>query len=103
MRSVILDAPNELLCVDLMGPLPQSQLGAIHLFVTIDVFLKYIYLFPLKRAITVILTPKMKICFEKSGKPKRVLVRQWCSVLIRQVEPRNGSFRSKSVFTSLIS
>lgn len=41
---------NELVCVDLMGPLPQSRGGATQLLVAMDAFSKLVRLYPLRRA-----------------------------------------------------
>lgn len=48
MHSVLPDASNKVLCIDLIGPLPQSQAGATILLVAIDAFSKLVRLFPLK-------------------------------------------------------
>jgi len=42
--------PRELVSLDLIGPLPTGQLGAKYILVMIDVFSKYIQIYPLRKA-----------------------------------------------------
>lgn len=74
MHSAIPDGPNDLLCLDLMGPLPKSRGGVQYLLVTIDAFSKYVRLYALKRATTtIILNRLIKEQFPQVGKPTRIL------------------------------
>lgn len=41
--------PGDLVCVDFFGPLPRSQGGVEYLFVVLDVFSKYVKLYPIKK------------------------------------------------------
>nr|CAH7745333.1 unnamed protein product [Callosobruchus chinensis] len=54
LNSVIPEKPGELVCLDLIGPLPTSRGGGgvTQLLVVIDAFTKYVRLYPLKRATT---------------------------------------------------
>nr|CAI5829091.1 unnamed protein product [Callosobruchus analis] len=52
LNSVIPEKPGELVCLDLIGPLPISRGGVTQLLVMVDAFSKYVRLYPLKRATT---------------------------------------------------
>ncbi|KAG5862864.1 hypothetical protein JTB14_010048 [Gonioctena quinquepunctata] len=52
MNSVVPEKPNELLYVNLIGPLAKGRGGATQLLVTIDAFSKYVSLYPLRRGTT---------------------------------------------------
>lgn len=73
MASVIPDGINELVCVDLMGPLPKSRGGVAYLFVAIDAFSKHVALYTMKRATTQVLLNRIKLYVQDVGKPKRIL------------------------------
>jgi len=50
--SLLPTKPLEIVSVDLMGPLPRSQGGCKYILAVLDVFSKYIKLYPLRRATT---------------------------------------------------
>lgn len=50
--SLTPEEPRELISADLMGPLPRGQGGCRYILALLDVFSKYIKLYPLKRATT---------------------------------------------------
>lgn len=51
LRNAVLPAkPGELVCIDLMGPLPMSRGGATQLLVLVDAFSKFCKLYALKKA-----------------------------------------------------
>ena len=47
---VIAEKPNDLVAVDYFGPIPASRVGVEYIFVVLDVFSRYVKLYPLKRA-----------------------------------------------------
>lgn len=51
-EAIIPEEKGDLLSVDYFGPLPKSRGGATYLFVCIDVYTKYVTLYPLRRATT---------------------------------------------------
>jgi hypothetical protein len=74
MQTVIPEGKNDLLCVDIVGPLPKGQYGHQYILTAIDGFTKFIKLYPIRRANTNII---IKIVFERHipdvGKYKRIL------------------------------
>lgn len=50
LLSIIPEEPGEMVSLDLIGPLPTGQLGAKYILVMMDVFSKYIQIYPLKKA-----------------------------------------------------
>lgn len=50
--SLVTEKPLEIVSADLMGPLPRGQGGCKYILAILDVFSKYIKLYPLKRATT---------------------------------------------------
>lgn len=73
---------NELVCVDLMGPLPKSRGGVVYLLVVIDAFSKHVALYALKRATTEVVLKKIKLYITEIRKPKQILSdngTQFCS------------------------
>ncbi|XP_023028732.2 retrovirus-related Pol polyprotein from transposon 17.6 [Leptinotarsa decemlineata] len=50
MGSVMAERPNQIYCLDLMGPLPRARGGVTQLLVVVDAFSKYVCLYALKRA-----------------------------------------------------
>nr|CAH7765236.1 unnamed protein product [Callosobruchus chinensis] len=74
LNSVILEKPGELVCLDLIKPLPTSRGGVTQLLVVVDAFSKYVRLYPLKRATTrSILNKIMGEYVVKIQKPKCLL------------------------------
>lgn len=74
MHSVIVDGPNKLVCLDLMGPLPRSRAGCTQLLVVLDSFSKLVSLYPLRRATTLAIFKRLKNdYFEKIAKPEMIL------------------------------
>ncbi|MCI0560640.1 MAG: transposase family protein, partial [Nitrososphaera sp.] len=77
---------NEMLAIDLYGPLPTSIGGVQYILVTIDTFSKLVNLFTLKKATAQVCVKKLRDhYFVNVGKPKRILsdhgsqftARQW--------------------------
>ncbi|CAH1724058.1 unnamed protein product [Aphis gossypii] len=50
MKTNIPTEPREMVSLDLIGPLPTGQLGAKYILVMMDVFSKYIQVYPLRKA-----------------------------------------------------
>ena len=50
LYPIIPTEPGALVAVDFFGPLPSSTYGATYLFVVLDVFSKYVHLYPLRKA-----------------------------------------------------
>lgn len=74
MRSVVATAPNDIVCLDLVGPLPASRGGATQLLVVIDAFSKYVSLYSLKRATRrSILNCLVNKYFSEIGTPRLIL------------------------------
>lgn len=48
--SILPDKPLQLVSLDLMGPLPRGQRGAKYILAILDVFSKFIQLYPIKKA-----------------------------------------------------
>lgn len=51
-RMVYSSSANDLVCVDFYGPLPRSVGGVEYIFAVLDVFSKYVKLYPIKSANT---------------------------------------------------
>jgi len=74
MKSIIPLNQNELLAVDLFGPLPTSIAGVKYIFVILNVFTKYIKLYKLKKPTTRAIIGKLKNdYFIRVRKPERIL------------------------------
>lgn len=58
-RLVESSEPGDLVCVDFFGPLPRSTGGLQFIFVVMDVFSKYIKLYPIKKENTKIVLKKL--------------------------------------------
>lgn len=101
MHSAIPEGPNDLLCLDLVGPLPKSRGGVQHLLVTVDAFSKYVRLYPLKRATTVIILNRLvKEQFPEVGKPKRILSDNGTQFTSRRWKNTLEEWGIKVIFTS---
>lgn len=71
---IIPDKVNEIISLDLYGPLPRSRGGATYLCVIIDIFSKYITLYPLKKATSkAILNRLLLDYFPKFGRVGKIL------------------------------
>ncbi|XP_011697582.1 PREDICTED: uncharacterized protein LOC105455741 [Wasmannia auropunctata] len=73
-QSIIPNKPNEIISVDFYGPLPQSRGGVQYLLVVIDIFSKYVSLYPIKKATTKITLNKIiNDYFQRVAKPEAIL------------------------------
>nr|CAI5835656.1 unnamed protein product [Callosobruchus analis] len=52
MHSVVVQKPGDLVCTDLIGPLPVSRGGASFILVFVDAFSRFVKLYAIKRATT---------------------------------------------------
>nr|CAI5847971.1 unnamed protein product [Callosobruchus analis] len=74
LNSVLPSKPGELVCTDLVGPLPLSRGGATQILVVVDAFSKYVKLYALKRATSrSILNKLLKDYFPEVQKPECIL------------------------------
>lgn len=74
LHSITPKQPGNLICVDLIGPLPSSRGGVTQLLVIVDAFSKYVRLYALKRATTkAILNKILTDYFISVQKPKVIL------------------------------
>lgn len=72
--SNIPTGPHEMVSLDLIGPLPTGQLGAKYLLVMLDVFAKYIQIYPIRKATANIILNKIeKHYIPTCGKFKKIL------------------------------
>lgn len=79
--------PSELVTVDFYGPLPHSIGGVEYIFVLLDVHLKYVKLYPIKKANTrIILKKVLEHYIPAVGKPFRIIIGQWYTVYITGME-----------------
>ncbi|KAG8228940.1 hypothetical protein J437_LFUL011566, partial [Ladona fulva] len=74
MENIIPSRPGELYAVDIYGPLPRSKYRNRYVLVVIDVFSKYVNVYPLtrptaKNCLRVLKTGFFKLC----GLPKKIL------------------------------
>lgn len=73
-RIVQSSEPGDLVSVDFFGPLPRSIGGMEYIFVVLDVFSKYVRLYPIKRETTdTVLRKLIDSYFPEMGIPKRIL------------------------------
>lgn len=73
LLPVVAEKPNEMLAVDYYGPLPCSTGGVEYILVVLDVFSRFVTLFPLKKATAKASVNRIREYFVKMGKPERVL------------------------------
>ncbi|XP_076547390.1 KRAB-A domain-containing protein 2-like [Osmia lignaria lignaria] len=74
MQLILPDAPLDLVSVDYYGPLPTARGGFKYLVVFLDVFSKFVRLYPLRRATTVVtLTRLTKDFIPSVGKPACII------------------------------
>lgn len=73
IRTVVVEKPLQLVSVDLIGELPTGKFGAKYIFSMVDIFRKYVKLFPIRKANTVTLLRKIKEYNEMIGKIKCIL------------------------------
>lgn len=70
---VLAERPLGLLSVDLFGPLPTSKGNFTYVFVLIDVFSKFVKLYPLRRGTGLLVSRRLSNYLEEVGKPGMVI------------------------------
>lgn len=74
LLSIIPETKNDLIAVDLYGPLPRSRGGTTFVFVVVDVFTKYVTFYALKKATTRAILNRLTLDYlPKLGMVKRIL------------------------------
>ena len=74
MQHVIPDSLLAIVAVDLYGPLPKGRGGVNYLFVVLDVFTKFVKLYPIKKATSLVLARKIvNEYITEVGRPKIIL------------------------------
>ena len=72
-RPVLPKEKGDIVSMDFYGPLLTSTSGVKYILVIVDNFTKYVKLYPMKRATTVITLNKLKSYIQEVGKPKAIL------------------------------
>jgi hypothetical protein len=73
-QSNIPTCPGECIAVDFYGELPKSRFGYCYVFVLLDIFSKFVVLYPMKKATTQAILHKIKNDYiPMLGKPKSIL------------------------------
>lgn len=73
MQPILPTRPLQLVACDVYGELPQGRAGTKFIFVVYDVFSKFVALYPIKKATTVILLHKIRNFMEKFGQIENIL------------------------------
>lgn len=74
LNVVVARKPGDLVCIDLVGPLPRSRSGVTQLFVVVDAFSRFVKLYPLKRATSKIILGRLTShYFVQVGIPRAIL------------------------------
>lgn len=74
MINITPERVNQLVSVDFYGPLPKSTGGVEYIFELIDVFSKFVVLYPIKKANTFTVIKKLEDFFLIFGKPETLQV-----------------------------
>lgn len=102
MQNILPTAPGQLIAVDLYGPLPRTRGSFCHIFVMLDVFTKYVKLYPLRVPKTSIILRHVADYVTTVGKPLKILAdhgsqfcsHQWYDTLKSQgIQPGHSSIR----------
>jgi len=72
-RSVTASEPGEIVSIDIFGPLPAGRGGAKHVLVMLDIFTKYVRLFPMTKANTATVLKKVELFMRDVIHPKSIL------------------------------
>lgn len=74
LNPILVEEPGKLVCLDLVGPLPEGRGKVTQLLVVVDAFSKYVSLYPLRRATTRTILNKLRECyFVEVQKPQTIL------------------------------
>lgn len=96
MQSTIAEDPNELLLVDLFGPLPKSVFGMSLIVIVMDVFTKHTKLYPIKSATANSCIPQVAKFIDTYGPAKEILTENGSQVHLPCVERLLCSSRSQA-------
>lgn len=73
-NPVICSRPHELVCADIFGPLPSGKYGYKYVFVIIDMFTRFVKLYPLRNITAKSCADKFLNCYcIEIGKPNKIL------------------------------
>lgn len=72
-QPIIPSKPQELAAIDIYGPLPKTKYGYRYIFVCVDVFTKFVQVYPLNRANTRNCLHKLNKFFSLAGNYERIL------------------------------
>lgn len=101
-RMVYSSKPSDLVSVDFYGPLPRSTAGMEYVFVVLDVFSKYVKLYPIKKEnADTILRKLINSYFPECGKPNRILSDHGSQFTSPKWESRLRDQGVKVVFSSI--
>lgn len=73
LKNIIMSKPGEMISIDFLGELPRSKGNFCYLLNIVDLFSKHVSMFPIRKATTEQTINKLKIYFEKFGKPEQIL------------------------------
>lgn len=100
-RSILPSKPNELISVDLFGPLPAGPAGVRYVFVMIDVFSKYVTFDSVKKPTATVLWRKLERRIQLLGKPAAVLCDQGTQFTAKFWRKKLRDTEIKLIFTSV--
>ena len=73
LQTIKIDAPNQLLSIDFIGPFPEASAGMKYILVCLDAFSKFVALYSLKKATTLsVINLIFKKYIPQHGKPLRI-------------------------------
>lgn len=102
IKPIEVSRRNEILSLDLYGPLPKSKGGVRYLCVGVDLFTKHLALYPLKKATTsAILNRLIKNYFPEFGKPEKILTDQGSQFKSKKWIDTLREHDVKTIFTSV--
>lgn len=73
MRNIIPEGVDDLISIDIIGELPVSRGNFRYIFTIVNCFSKFVKIFPLKRATTLVVIKKLDEYFKRYGYCKRIL------------------------------
>jgi transposase InsO family protein len=101
MLSILPEEPLQIVSLDLMGPLPRGQGGLKYIVAFMDIFSKYIKLYPVKRATTEIIIKKSTQSYiPQVGKMKKILTDNGTQFTSNKWKDKLQELNIKPVFTT---
>ena len=73
LQPICTTRPGQMLTTDLMGPLPCTDGGNIHILVVIDHFTKWVELFPMNKVTSKDVAKRLMLVFYRHGIPETIL------------------------------